>query len=643
MAIVPNWTDPLEEALRKLVSSASMTEENIRQIRDTASLLEGTPVPERIGQCITEREEHQRRLAELAAERKAQHTESTYQSGLSYISLDHIASIEQGIKALEQVRGYKDADAKVQEAHQKIARIRKKQRITKLAKVAAVFAVILGIVLGTAISKQMLRNKIADAQSLADAGQNSEALTIVAELYGKGKNGVAYPGIYTVTETVLENTASQEGLSAACTLMDQLSGDMPYAVEADVFASYAAAHLTSDSLPVTEQVEVLFWLNDNGVNDIQGAEEIIAAYLETLPLAEAAIAALDACDSAILSSSSDVLQTYLRRAAADLPAEEAWPMLSRAADMKVIGLDADFVQPAAAAYAAALDSEQAWTFIARMQDDLQRDTLVQMISRQLDALTEDIRAGTNVEMDAWMNAHGALLDQIGAEPDAALQLLYALDDAGYDAAALFPEGISVRIPLAAAICSTVDDLFSSNESDEFPSLTAMLPVSIREKNIDAIASAQSFLDELTASVEALRMDDDRYDIRLLPEHLFRIPASARPATFDDCTSLLCMQQVYSINCTISRTTNNLITKHYPAYYALDMVTLLGMQEPYIYSAIAWQVHPPKVDDDEWFEEYKNSTTVSVISNQYLMGTFDTETLKKDFEPYFTLFLILGQS
>ena len=342
----------------------------------------------------------------------------------------------------------------------------------------------------------------------------------------------------------------------------------------------------------------------------------------------------------------------MQKAAAELPAEEAWPILTRAVDMRIIKLDEDFVQPVAVAYAGTLDSEQAWEFITGMQDTLFPDHLLQAISFQLNALADEIQAGTKVDMDAWMEAHGPLLDQIRCDPDAALQLLYALNDAGYDPCALFPEGILVNIPIAARTCAMLNDLNEGIEQAGSPDISALLPVSVKEESISAKIMYEKDQSSLDEHVEDHQADEDNYEVRLLPEYLFRLPEIARPVTFSDCTTLLCMQQVYCFTSVITRTeyTKNSYgslkystTYYYPAFSALDLVTLFDMADSDVYSIVSGFINSPQVDDNEWFNDNKNTQFYfEVINNSTLLGEFDTEALKKEYETAFTLFSTVYQ-
>ena len=157
--------------------------------------------------------------------------------------------------------------------------------------------------------------------------------------------------------------------------------------------------------------------------------------------------------------------------------------------------------------------------------------------------------------------------------------------------------------------------------------------------MDAESTGHSRESALIEAVEAWQMDDNHYEVRLLPEYLFRLPESARPATFQDCAALLCVQQVYYRNSPIYRyRSSNMFygRTYYPAFFALDVITVYGMQEPDISCSLYWQGNPPQVDDDEWFTLNKDSKSINVISNQYLLGEFDTDALMEYLDTYWFL-------
>ena len=134
-------------------------------------------------------------------------------------------------------------------------------------------------------------------------------------------------------------------------------------------------------------------------------------------------------------------------------------------------------------------------------------------------------------------------------------------------------------------------------------------------------------------------DDQSYEVRLLPEYLFRLPEDMRPADQAHCGSLLAMQKSYLLAGTITSTntttygsvTTSSTTTYYPFFSALDVVAVYDLADPASGAHLYRKLNAAQVEDDEWFESHKTSSETSQFSNR--AGHFDEEALKAAYEEY----------
>ena len=129
----------------------------------------------------------------------------------------------------------------------------------------------------------------------------------------------------------------------------------------------------------------------------------------------------------------------------------------------------------------------------------------------------------------------------------------------------------------------------------------------------------------------MKRDDAHYNVRLLTEYFFRVPEGMRPASFDECTSLFCMQTAYYHAGTITEESSiSSMTSYYPFFTALDMVAVYDLSDPHLNNCFYLQTHPAQVEDDAWFAENK-SNSFTLLSSSNMLGDFDEETLKGEYD------------
>ena len=677
MAIVPNWAEPLKESVLKPLPRVGLTYGQFEEIRKNAALLDGSPVSEELAQ----------RLAQ-----QLERFEQRYQSALKELESDSISTVENGIRELFPLEGYKDCPQKIAEARERVARMqkaqeeldrRKRRRNTLIGLAAALAAalVIAILVIQSNAADKAVRAKIADIQVMADAGQNDEALAAITALISDGKMGDQFPEMYDVTETVLENTASGEGFSAAFALYDSIRASMPDAIQTHVFDAYAESKLEGNALSPAEKWDVLCMLDERDVA-VSSSEAIAENYLASLPAEDAGEAAILAVDRDFLSRKNDAVTAATEGALTALPADEGWDLAQRAAELRIIDAKGTEMADAFDRYVSTLDVAEAWPIVysanteetiavsseffagmyaryvqsmtadaawADLQtyvsdgtlSDLPQDTVSQVADAYLDTIAEKLDSGAQMDVAAWVKAQRALLDAAKPGPDAALRLVYAMNDAGGDVAALFPDGIAIRLPIASRVCALTDQLVNNSMPDELVNLSTLLPISITEEmrvishEVDTVANLDSYL--LSQSIEALQNMDSHYTVRLLPEYLFRLPESARPASFAECTALLCMQSVYlrigeivhTRETTYGSRTIDSSKTLYPYFSALNLVMVYDMADSDLCNCYWMQVNPATVEDDEWFETHKNSEYL--FTEEYLLGNSDMVATKEAFE------------
>lgn len=652
MAIVSNWADPLKESILKLLSKPVTSYHKFEEIRRSAELLNGTDAWTEIQHALS------RQMAGF---------EQRYQAALKLLESDSILTVQSGKIDLEQLDGYKDAAARIAEARERISDLeqaevkraeRSRKRTRRIVLAASLVAVLLvaGLVLNASIQHQSGLKLIADAQSLVDAGQYDEAVEAVIALAEDGKTGTAYPELYVVSETILERTASDEGFPAAFRLCDQLIDSAPDAISSRTFYDYAKSQLEGEALSLSGKWELLLLLQERGAA-VDSPEEIAEAYLASLPAEEAGGAALLAVENGWLHNAGSLVNGYVSRSIQALPAEEAWTLARRASVQEVIDPDSRVLADTFEAYAQCVSADVAWEALRTLEDEnllssLSQETISTTAGNYLRFSAEELTSGARRDAAAWAQEQHSWMKTFLPDPDAALQTVYALDGAGYDVAALFPDGIPVYIPVATRICNTTRALSNDVWTRNSPAMTSVLPISITESSdvINNTSTSYRYLpmfpglasghDELDRFIEEDQSDDANYDVRLLPDVLMQLPENVRPATYAQCSSLLCLQSTYFYVGVVEKTTqssfgytDDVTSKtYYPYFSALDLVLVYDPKDENAFNCPWCHVNPAQVEDEAWFRANKdNNLLVTSIDNR--LGSFDRDAASQAYDDY----------
>ena len=236
------------------------------------------------------------------------------------------------------------------------------------------------------------------------------------------------------------------------------------------------------------------------------------------------------------------------------------------------------------------------------------------------------------------------LATVPVDPDPALQLCYSLESSGMDLKELFPEGILVDIPLGASVSALNENIQSGGENvSGIPDMSKMLPISLVESTSDAagdeIYNVEVGKQETLVNwIRRTQKEDNHYTIKLLPEYLMRIPEKMRAGSFDECTSVVTMQQLWVmagwIYTTVSTDFGYAIphteNKDYRGYFmAMDCVSVHDLSAPDKYELFELEVHDPKFSDVEWYEMNKYKS--EIYAPEYMLGEHDLEWLKKKYE------------
>lgn len=433
MAIVPNWAEPLKDSVLELLSRSDLTYREYESIRETAALLEGTPVFEELEQRMAQQLEK---------------FEQRYQSALEKLGSDSISIVENGIRELFPLEGYKDRTQKIEEARAHIDRLkqaeaererRRKKRNIWIGLAAALMAAlcVVVLILNTRAEQRRIRTAIADAQAMVDAGQYEDAVTALIALTEADSTGSQYPELYPVADAVLERVSSED-----------------------------------DEELLAKEWELLLKLDERH-HSVPSEAEIAAAYLLSLPGEDVGEAAILAVENEYLESDNPTVIQAMEHAMDALSPSGAWGLAQRASGLIFAG-DSAFMSRAFETYVDSLDSANAWTvvydaltdhqlfvsdellsraFEAHVQnlsledvllelqgygddgmlDDLPTEIVAQIEGRRLHAAAEELNPNaTQAQVEEWAKTQLAWLVETPSDPDAALQLVYDMSDAGYD-------------------------------------------------------------------------------------------------------------------------------------------------------------------------------------------------------------------
>ena len=655
MAILLNWTCMLEESLLQALSREGLSFAELERLRGAAALLEGSPESEQIARRLEERlqaleqkysaallktrsgktvEEVEAGIAELNAlgdfrdattqiEAAKQHiVELNYDAAVQKIQTGKkAADIEEGIAGLRALGDYRDATAQIEAAKKRVAGLKWRARLPILATVAAFMLLVAVLVIHSRRIDARVNAVIGEAQTLVDAGKNRDALALITDLAGEGRTGLKYPDLYIVCEKVLENIAETEGFDAAFALYDELSGYSPAVAKASDFFAYTDARIKDDSLPAALRWELL-------------------------------TARMNYSNPSLSGFDKEAREGLLRAYAAELPADEVWPVVRQALVGKIVSVSDKSLLDSFTAYADALPAEEAWAELMSCRtegilDELPKETARRIEADRFNALAENPGSGAAPLSEEEL----AFIDTLEADPDAALRLAYALSDAGYDLAGLFPNGIPVAFPMAERSSLMVKFLYSDSMEVAVPDMSTVLPISVTEHEIrhrESSPTGNPYLPSLSGlfggttstlqkGIEDEKAEDSHYSVRLLTQYLSRIPETLLPDSFAECSSLLCMQNSYAYKGSVTHTTeytsNGIVTskttREYALFSAVDMVAVYDAANAGAFSVVSLEEHSAQAEDDEWFEANKKTTNWS--STSALTGSFEPEALCEEYE------------
>ena len=617
MPIVENWSEPLERAIEaKLSSSVNRNYETLRQAQQLAALLDGA---KQSGDLARRLEEYARDL------------ESEYQATVEAIRQSTSAQkAEEGVRRMEAFRGYKDADAVIAEGRERAERLSreeaaraealKKRNMLIYLSIAAVAVAALAFVIvhGMQVNRR-IEGRIAEVRAMVDEGRREDAIDALAALAGDKITGQEHPTLYAVTESMLESAAAEEGYDAAFGLCDRLLESAPDAVDRDGFQSFVSAQVADTSLAPARR-----WM-----------------LLDQLTRRDMSVSGLD----------RDAMTALVLDYAATLSPLEAWPVVRDARAGNLGRITDDQLSEAFTAYARQAPADEALDVLiddAGLLAGLPQSAGTEAEGACLDLLSDELSAADHRDMQEWVSAHWDILEGCNTGPDHALRFLYALHGAGYDVASLFPDGMKVDIPLASNMLRLVDRLRGNISEGAIPDMSGVLPLSIVEddsyNNRSIYDITDTFSTMLDSKITKMQADDAHYTVRLLTQYLFDIPENMRPATFADCTSVLCMQQTYLPAGNIYRTITTESrysragsalpslddTTYRDFFSALDMTAVYDLSDRDACEALTVRLGNAKVDDEAYFNANK-SKGAALYTADNMLGVFDTDALKEDYK------------
>ncbi len=581
MAIVENWAAPLADSILKMLSKPEMTASEINRVCEILKLLDGAKISDSVSNKL---------------EIQKENLEKRYQAALKKLeTVQDISAIEQAIKELEQFSDYQDVSKPIEAAKQRIEQLKeeekrrqeqkkKRRRICFLAAAAAVVALVVFISVSNYQKHQQMLSRIAEARTLAEEGKNAESIDVLSGLIKEDEKRAELQELQQAIDALLENTAAitEKGeYSNALEVISALyNGGVPGRYHSQMEALAGA---------VLEKTAA-----DLGA---QAACELYETYEKTARNILDSYGFRGYCTSRIENK--------------ELPLKDRWQLLC---------------------------------FMAKEQlpySALTQETIDELSNACIELLIEETAAQTHQDMSVWAAESRELLDRVQIEPDTALRFLYALHGAGYDVGALFPNGVPVRISLGESIVQLKKTL-TDDASTQLPQMSKILPLSIREKttydggSICKITNNRS-QDDLEKRIDEIQINDAQYEVRLLAEYLFLLPEDMLPASFSECDSLLCMQNTYYCSGSIyektTKTSKSLGTystyKYHPMFIALDVIAVYAPSDKNVSSVLYAKGNNPQAADDEWFNKNKNSSSLYTEAN--MMGEFDTETLKNEYE------------
>lgn len=575
MAIVTDWAKPLEDALFTKLDTEELKAEKVSDLEKAAGMLYGENPPV---------------LLKEKLEKKKLELNDRYEKALKKTEKGKTTNtVQKGITELDKLGNFRDALRKTEEAKARLKWLEKRDTVLRISAVAVLTLFLIGTAVIHKMNTEKLRKRIEQITVQAQSGETEQALAAVEDLLGNGGlQSPEYSLLHPAVEAILEQTALDEGFAAAYARYQEMKESMPSALDKDLFWEYGVSTLKNEEVSGAERWSALGIMMEWGETEYRR------------------------------------LQHNTQKAAEN--AEDPW------------GEEYGF------------------------RNFTQADA-TNLSGAYLDQLSEELETGSVTNAQRLIDTQSDVLLSIKADPNAALRFLYALNGAGYDVFEIFPDGIPLNLPVAYRVNSllldhkndpdeNVSDESNSegadpaetnseesdpymSDSDEIVDMSTVLPILIEEPSIyrsqEICKYTGSSEERMHASIAEIKNDDSYYNVRLLTEFLFRLPEEMLPDTFDECGSLLCMQESYYNTGSIIHTSNSSglkSTEFYPCFSALDLVTVYDLKNPDLGIIFYSESHPARVEDDVWFTLHKS--TNEVLSKTNLLGQFDMESLKEEY-------------
>lgn len=696
MAIITNWSKPLEDVLLKKLHNPGMSFHEYRDLRSQCRLLEGAPVSELFMQKLEENDRMWDQKYQTALETARQSSD--------------LSEIRVSLNALKPFSGYRDADRICYEAEKRLAILLKEEndrraadkkkkeardllrkRVIRVVLIAAI--AILAVLMAISIrdreqKKQRFIAELEQIRSEAAAGRQDDAIEALKALPQEDLdhfNSDDPDLLYAISQAMLEKAVRDNGYQAGFELYDRLTAEVPKMVSKVDFEEFMVRQLSDDSLSPAEKWEWMLAYGERGISvSSETREAILSEYVASLPAGEAWTVAADAVENDILAKRDDLVRNAYSAVQTSSPASEAWDAAQRAVALDIISNEDETYKSAFQKYVDSLAPFEAWSAIASQYGTSLVDTsgifdafekysalasveeaaemLRTMITvgdggfaglklafngyapyiaqevkadiqtRYLNAIADELAAGTDRNIPKWADEWSDAMAILPAEPNAALRLVYALHDAGYDVYQLFPKGICLDIPMAERVCNLMDRGFGTPKSGDYPDFEKVLPVSLVQLPESILEHGEKSEKMVKEAVEGIQRTDYYYNTCLSTEQFFNLHEEIRPATYEECRALLCMHTIYwmdGIICTERTNRSNISFSYLPAYYAVGLVAVYSLDDVSSSVAIYAKTYEPKVNDSEWFTINKATNIVCDVENR--VGKVDLFSLKRNFQ------------
>ena len=204
----------------------------------------------------------------------------------------------------------------------------------------------------------------------------------------------------------------------------------------------------------------------------------------------------------------------------------------------------------------------------------------------------------------WVQDNQSYLVSVPVDPDLALRLCYSLESRGMS-----------KLQPVAVVESTSNDtgtqIYDLKYDNEWM---------------------------LNNSIQSLQKKDSHYTILLLPEYLMKIPEEMRAGSFEECSAVVAMQQLWIMSgntyIMTSRTIGDFSLPsgigNYRGYYmALDSAIIYDLSASDRFWSCEGKGHDAKINDDGWFELHKSDP--GLFTADYMLGKHDPVWLKEKYE------------